>query len=57
MGTDWGLGHFTIEQTTEDVDSDPLLGRKQASEGDGSRHRQPARAPSGDPREGGRRGP
>lgn len=51
MGTDWGVGRFTIEQTTEDVDSDPPLGRKRASEGDGSRHRRPARAPSGDPRE------
>jgi hypothetical protein len=30
MGTEWGLGTFTIEQTTEDGDSDPPLGREQA---------------------------
>ena len=33
MGTFWGLGPFTIEQTTEDVDGDPPLGRKQGLRG------------------------
>lgn len=37
MGTEWGLGPLTIEQTTEDVHVDPPLGREQASEGDGCR--------------------
>jgi hypothetical protein len=35
MGTQWGFGPLTIEQTTEDVAGDPPLGREQASEGDG----------------------
>jgi hypothetical protein len=30
MGTEWGLGPFTIEQTTEDVTAIHLLGREQA---------------------------
>ena len=35
MGTDWGVGRFTIEQTTAAVHSDPPLGRKRATEGEG----------------------
>lgn len=58
MGTFWGLGPFTIEQTTEDVDGGPPLGRKQVSEGDvvlatGDRLEHRAE----DPREGRRHGP
>jgi hypothetical protein len=57
MGTEWGLGPFTIEQTTEDVTA---IHRSAASRLRGrrlSRHRPPARAPSGDPRQGRRHGP
>jgi hypothetical protein len=35
VGTEWGLGPFTIEQTTEDVTAIHRFGREQAPKGDG----------------------
>jgi hypothetical protein len=50
MGTEWGLGPLTIEQTTEDVTTIHRLAASRLRGQRLSRHRRPARAPSGDPR-------
>jgi hypothetical protein len=57
MGTEWGLGPFTIEQTTEDVTAIHRLAASRLRGRRLSRHRRRAREPSGDPREGRRHGP
>jgi hypothetical protein len=51
MGTEWGLGPFTIEQTTEDVTAIHRLAASRLRGRRLSPHRPPAREPSGDPRE------
>jgi hypothetical protein len=53
MGTEWGLGPFTIEQTTEDVTAIHRLAASRPPRATAlSRPAAGARAPSGDPREG-----
>ena len=50
LGTQWGPGPFTIEQTTEDVTADPPLGREQAPRATATSPPAAGRQPSGDPR-------
>jgi hypothetical protein len=57
LGTEWGLGPPTIEQTTEDVTAIHRLAASRLRGRRLCRHRRPARTPSGDPREGRRHGP
>jgi hypothetical protein len=55
-GTEWGPAALNIEQTTADVSAIHRLAASRLRARRLSRHRQPARTPSGDPREGRRHG-
>ena len=51
MGTEWGLGPFTIEQTTEDVTATRHLAVSRLRGRRLLRHRPAGSATSGDPRQ------